>query len=350
MKKRNILFLLALTTALSLTACRNTSQDTSAGAQNTESIVSTETVEPSESTEVIPETEVVVETESETEEIVNNSENTSNNVDSVTGNPIVVQDGIEYIFPADKYEIIDGCYKGVPLKGETLRQSWECGCIWTSSSGFEIKINDYASYLWANGELDTKGTLADLWMEDPDRDIKPGSEWNKAVDEFCHRSEQYDTDIVDIDKLPEVTTTSEKRSSFNINNEFQAYIDEWSIYHTFQGSAMWENNPAYALQVNSDFAGSVAMGQGYLWEIERENDYWKLTIRRNLSELNWDGILNCMKMIFPSAEIIHKEVYDAFYTGDTTYLNDYDVWTQIEDSEILIVGGKNKGYSQFYIR
>ena len=114
---------------------------------------------------------------------------------------------------------------------------------------------------------------------------------------------------------------------------------------------MWENNPAYALQVNSDFAGSVAMGQGQLWEIERMDGYWKLTIRRNLSELNWHGILTCMKNIHPNVQGIYDAIFEQFYEG-CDWIVDYDGWyTSANGSfEIYVPNEVGKSYGEYWFK
>lgn len=332
MKKRYIIFLLALTTALSLTACGNTSQSQT----STETIVNTE--ETTETNSDVETTDSETMTEIESTEIVEVEES------EVTETEVAYDD-------KPVYEIVNGCYKGVPLKGATLNESWERQVTWKASNGVYIKVNDeHADYF-----LETQdGSPAAIWEEDPDANYEPNSDYYKAVVEFIYSdvaykggTDRYDPEVVNVDNLPKVSTVSEKKSSFEVTDEFQNYIDEWNLYHTFQATGMWTTSLMYSLQVNDDFIGCIAEGQGYLWDIEREDDYWKLTIRRNPSELSWHGILTCLKMVSPDAQEIYDAIYTSCYDG---YFYNKNEWYQIGNSEVLAVNTIGKGYVEYRIK
>ena len=331
MKKRYILFLLALTTALSLTACGNTTQSQI----STETIVNTE--ETTETNSDVETTDSETITEVESTEIVETEESGVTEVET------------EVAYDDEPvYEIVNGCYKGVPLKGATLNESWERQVTWKASNGVYIKVNDeHADYF-----LETQdGSPAAIWEEDPDANYEPNSDYYKAVVEFIYSDvayhngmDRYDPEVVNVDNLPKVSTVSEKKSSFEVTNEFQNYIDEWNLYHTFQATGMWTTSLMYSLQVNDDFIGCIAEGQGYLWDIEREDDYWKLTIRRNPSELSWHGILTCLKMVSPDAESVYDLIYTEFYDGHD-WINQ-PIWYDVPNSNSQILVPDYTGKSE----
>ena len=361
MKKQYILLLLALSTALSFTDCGNTSQDASAGTVSTATVDNTEILESIEDTEIT--TEVVVESEVETDVVdtETNSE-TSDYVSSIvnyfdTNEFKGATDSLKCVKNDPRYQVVDGYYNGVPLKGKDNATSWSQMIIWVSSEGTELKINDKYAYLAT--QEDIQGITAALWLEDPDADERPDSDWSKAIIEFVYGIEgldggtdRYNPEVVDVDNLPKVTTVSEKKSSFEVTDEFQAYIDEWNLYHSFQATGLWNYNPLYMLQVDSNFAGAAAMGSGYLWDIQRTGDYWTLTIRRNLSELNWDGILTCLKMVSPDAqEVFDNAIYEQFYNG-CDWILDYDGWYDIPNSKskIMVPSTAPQGEVWFYLK
>ena len=144
---------------------------------------------------------------------------------------------------------------------------------------------------------------------------------------------------INVDNLPKVSTVSEKKDSFIVTDEFQAYIDEWNLYHSFQATGFWETSLLHSVHFKDDFVGCIAEGQGYLWKIERESDYWKLTINTNPSELNWHGILNCLKMVSPDAQEIYDAIYNEFY--DDSGIPENDKWVDFGDYSVKVYLGNN---------
>ena len=321
MKARNILLLLSIAT-LTLTACagakdKNVTNDV---AVDTEDIISTEMTEVIETE--IPETKEIVETELEME-----TEETE---------VIIISEEVQHIKDEDKNINFDE-YPWLET-GEDPTKTHYYGVTWTASNGYELKIND------ANAQIVVEDGYrgSDAIYNDGTEDLKPNSDYMNAMHEFIYSDpayhngeDRYNPEVVNVDNLPKVSTVTEKKASFDTEGELKTYADEWTIYSTFQATGKWEYNILYVLQVNEDFVGSAAMGQGYLWDIERESDYWKLTIRSNLSELDWHGILTTLKTITPDAEAVFNLIYTEFYDGNE-WINK-PIWYDIPDSNSKIL-------------
>ena len=102
----------------------------------------------------------------------------------------------------------------------------------------------------------------------------------------------------------------------------------------FQVTGKWEANPAYLLQFGFNGGkgiGLTAMGQGYLWELEYNGSEWVVTIRANLSELQWDGLHNSLRLVSPDGDAVYNAVYEDFYSG-ATWIETFDAWYQIPNS------------------
>ena len=363
MKKQYILLLLAITTTLSLTACGNTSQSASTG-------VSTEVV--LDNTEVETETEKVLETEIVETEVLESTEiEVIESSTQIAFEDVTIENVDEYLASEDfvfvgfnenykcvkgdsKYEIIDGCYKGVPLKGDTPEKSWTHMVVWVSPGGVEIKIND--SYVYLAMKKDIIGREDALWNKDPDKNLEPGSEWMIEASKFAYgeswaKVERQAHGSVDLSELPSVTTATEKRSSFNITDELNAYAEQWSIYNNFKMSGMMEYNIVNMMNITNDCAFVWADGMYKPWRIDREEDYWKITISRNLNDLDWHGLLTCLKNIEPDAELVYDAVYEQFYYG-CDWILDYNGWYSISNSnsEIWVTKTSGLGYVEFKIK
>lgn len=323
MKNKKILYLILVVVILViLLLVFLLKKDTNDVAVNTEDTISTET-------EVI-DTETV-EVESEVTEVE------------------VSDKEVQHI--KEEHKLIDFESRPWLETGEDPANTWYYGVTWTSSSGYELKINDG----WAKVVVEG-GSHTGALYEDGTEDKRPNSDYMNAVLEFIYSDpayknglDRYNPEVVDVDKLPKVTTVSEKKTSFDTKGELRAYADEFTIYSTFQGTGEWESNPLFMLQVNEDFVGAAAMGQGYLWEIERMGDYWKLTIRKNLSELDWHGILTSLKSIHPSAQGIYDAVFSDCY-DEELYFKEADSWYTIENAQVMFPSETPQGQIWYYFK
>ena len=151
--------------------------------------------------------------------------------------------------------------------------------------------------------------------------------------------------IVDVSKLPPVSTVTSKHTSIIKTDELMAYKEGWDLYHNFQTCGLWETSPLTGLQINDEFIGAAVNGQGYLWDIRRDRDCWKLTIRRNLSTLNWHGLKAALKMLTPDAEALYNEFYKQCYENNPTF-PEYDMWVTIGSTEAMASG--SDGCAIFY--
>ena len=353
--KKNVVLAMVAIMGLSLSACGNKVEETA-------NIETVETVSNEETTSVM-ETASTVEASSETESLESqelsniNDESVATSGETITSPTEPSVEQTTEPTTSNTNSTFDVNPDG-SLSYEDLQHRWTTGTTWKASNGVELKINDAWADAVKAGDL---GSTAAIWYEDPDRDPTPNSPYMVALDEFIYGTDEaylngkdrVNPEVVDISKLPDIPLASSKQTSVIETDESRAYKEAYDTMYGFQVTGKWEANPAYLLQFGFDGGkgiGLTAMGQGYLWELEYNGSEWVVTIRTNLSELQWDGLHNSLRLVSPDGDLLYQEIYDAFYTGNTTYLNDYDTWTPINNSEILIVGGESKGYSQLKFR
>jgi len=372
--KAKYILLLSIAT-LTLTACvgardKNTSNNVAVNAEDVISTEMTEVIKTEISEIEVVETESELETE-ETEVLEIIETEVAEPSTQIAFEDVTIQNLDEFLASEDfvfvgfnenykcvkgdpKYEIIDGCYKGVPLKGDTPAHSWSHMVVWVSPGGVEIKIND--SYVYLAMKKDIIGREDAIWTKDPDKNLEPGSEWMVESSKFAYGESDEKVfrqahGSVDLSTLPNVSTATEKRSSFNLTDEFLDYVEQWSIYSNFKAFGTLEYNIVNALLVQDDHAYVWLEGMTKIWDIKREDDCWKITICRNLNELDWHGLLTCLKNVDPDAQSVYDTVYECLY-DNVEWIVDFDIWYDIpnSNSEIMIPKDATKGEIWFYFR
>lgn len=252
--------------------------------------------------------------------------------------------------------IIENDEAALNSSSDDLYHSWNKKATWTASNGVVIKIND----AWADAVLATgDGDLQALWADDPEADWSPNSDFMNAVHEFVYGDpvykngmDRYNPEIVNVSDLPQVPTVSTKQSSISVTPEFSAYKEQWDRMLLFQGTGNWEGSTTLCqLQINNDFAGQVASGQGYMWLVEKNSDGgFKISIYRNLSELSWDGLLTVLKLITPDAQAVYNAVYEDVYVGCD--IPSYNAWYDIPNtsSQIYVTDTTGLGYMEYFFK
>lgn len=249
---------------------------------------------------------------------------------------------------------------------ETLYQEnlhkWTTGTTWRASNGVEIKINDaFADSIKAGDS----GTPAAIWNEDPDADPTPNSPYSMALIEFVYSDEAYlngydrwNPEVVKVSTLPDIPLATSKQTSVIETDESRAYKEAYDYMYGFQVSGKWGRNPAYVLQFgyyNNTGIGLTADAAGYIWTLEYKGSEWVVTINKNLSELQWDGFHNSLRLVSPDGETLFNAIYEDMYYG--MIIPEYDTWYNVStlynvpaDSEICVVNTEGKGYARYLFR
>lgn len=258
-------------------------------------------------------------------------------------------------------------YNGDAADIETLYQEnlhkWTTGTVWTASNGVSIKIND----AWADAiKAGDAGDSAAVWYEDPDIDPTPNSPYMNALNEFIYGTDEaylngkdrWNSEVVDVSKLPDITLASSKQTSVVETNESRAYKDAFDVMYGFQATGKWQANPGALLQFG--YSGGKGIGlttfegaSGYIWTIEYNGSEWVVTINRNLSELQWDALHNSLRLLSPDGDAIYNAVYEQFYYG-ADWIVDYNGWYIVPNanSEICVPGlnAEGLGYAEYHFR
>lgn len=249
------------------------------------------------------------------------------------------------------------------LTYEDLQHRWTTGTTWRASNGVELKIND----AWADAvKAGDVGSTAAIWYEDPDADPTPNSPYEIALAEFIYEtSEAYlngkdrvNPEVVDISKLPDIPLATSKQTSVIETDESRAYKKAYDIMNGFQQTGKWEANQSALLQFGFDGGmgiGQTSEGAGYIWTLEYKGSEWVVTINRNLSELQWDGLHNSLRLVSPDGETLFHAIYEDMYYG--MIIPEYDTWYNVStlynvpaDSEICVVNTEGKGYARYLFR
>lgn len=249
------------------------------------------------------------------------------------------------------------------LSYEDLLHRWTTGTTWKASNGVELKINDAHAEAVKAGDL---GSTAAIWYEDPDIDPTPNSPYMTALLEFLFATDEaylngkdrYNPEVVDISKLPDIPLATSKQTSVIETDESRAYEEAYDTMYGFRVSGEWKANPAYLLQFGFDGGkgiGLTADGIGYIWTLEYKGSEWVVTINRNLSELQWDGFHNSLRLVSPDGETLFHAIYEDMYYG--MIIPEYDTWYNVStlynvpaDSEICVVNTEGKGYARYLFR
>ena len=166
-------------------------------------------------------------------------------------------------------------------------------------------------------------------------------------------TDRWNSEVVDVSKLPDIPCASSKQTSIPNSSDFTNYKTAFDEMYGFQVSGVWGANPAYCLQNYGSGIGLVAGGSGYLFSIEQNsaNNGWKVRLNTNPSELQWDAIHNTLRLLSPDGDAVYSAIYEQFYYG-ADWIEAYDIWYTIpgSNSEIMLTNCAGSGHSDFYFK
>ncbi|MDO4465079.1 MAG: hypothetical protein Q4C57_11085, partial [Bacillota bacterium] len=178
--------------------------------------------------------------------------------------------------------------------------------------------------------------------------LEPNSDFMKAYDEFTGEISLKQISAAD---LPLVNLATSKQTSINRNDpSFIAYKAAFDPLWSYQVGASYTS--LSQLQVLEDGIGLLEMLTcGYIWEMHYDsaNGYWKLILKSNMTELEWNSIRNSLRMITPDGETVYNEIYYQFYYDSDTF-PDYDMWVMLGNTEVMIPSDAAYRQIWFYIR
>ena len=220
---------------------------------------------------------------------------------------------------------------------DNFGNTWYEGKTWTASNGVVLRIAD--GYTWNHPQaVFIVGT----------ENLEPNSDFMKAYDEFTGEISLKQISAAD---LPLVNLATSKQTSINRNDpSFIAYKAAFDPLWSYQVGASYTS--LSQLQVLEDGIGLLEMLTcGYIWEMHYDsaNGYWKLILKSNMTELEWNSIRNSLRMITPDGETVYNEIYYQFYYDSDTF-PDYDMWVMLGNTEVMIPSDAAYRQIWFYIR
>lgn len=232
-------------------------------------------------------------------------------------------------------DIRDGDFNNDGIN-DNYGNTWYEGKTWTASNGVTLRIAD--GYTWNHPQA---------VFSDGTEDRSPNSDFMHAFHEFTGETSLSEISAAD---LPLVNLATSKQTSINRNDpSFIAYKAAFDPLWSYQVTASYDG--LSQIQVLEDGIGLLEMLTcGYIWEMHYDsaNGYWKLILKSNMTELEWNSIRNSLRMITPDGETIYNEIYQVCYYDNPTF-PDYDMWVTIGGSEVM-VSSPDYGFIYFYIR
>ena len=221
---------------------------------------------------------------------------------------------------------------------DNFGNTWYEGKTWTASNGVVLRIAD--GYTGNHPQaVFIVGT----------ENLEPNSDFMKAYHEFTAETSIKEISAAD---LPLVNLASSKQTSINRNDpSFIAYKAAFDPLWGYQSDG-WGAESLAQLQVLEDGIGLLeTLTGGYIWEMHYDsaNGYWKLILKSNMTELEWNSIRNSLRMITPDGETVYNEIYYQFYYDSDTF-PDYDMWIMLGNTEVMIPSDAAYRQIWFYIR
>lgn len=229
------------------------------------------------------------------------------------------------------------------------QNTWYAGQTWTASNGVTIRIADGFKIVPGQGNIYSI-------FYDRTENCEPGSDWDKACNEYMGVSS---TNEVSASDLPAVATVSSKQTTFDDSNSSfvaykQAFDPLWAYQNTGSASAL------SCLQPYDRNQDGVVDGIGlldtsgvaaYMWTMDYDaaNGYWKFTIKGNYTELIWNSILNSLRMITPDADAVYSTIYNDFYNG-VPELGTHDTYMQVGSTAIAWSSSSGNGRTIYLIK
>lgn len=316
-------------------------------------IVETEVIETTEA--IIEETAVATTPEPEEERLYDDSyydENGNFNpyTDEVaapyegsSSNSVTIPDtsNVEYALPyiVNGIDIRNGDVDGDGIS-DNHQNTWYNGVTWTSSSGIVLRVAD--GFEINPGHMNVYSVF-----QDGTEDIRPGSDYMLAFDEFTGRA--YKTQI-SASNLPDVVPVSTKQGSINPNYpSFVTYKEAFDpLWQKQNGSSMASLQP-YNKNADGTANGigllSMLGGSGYMWTMDYDagSGIWILTLSSNYTELIWDSILNSLRLIIPDADQVYTEIYNACYSSDSLIFQNKNNWVTLGNTNVMWAAVGNSG-------
>ena len=218
---------------------------------------------------------------------------------------------------------------------DNFGNTWYEGKTWTASNGVVLRIAD--GYTGNHPQaVFIVGT----------ENLEPNSDFMKAYHEFTAETSIKEISAAD---LPLVNLASSKQTSINRNDpSFIAYKAAFDPLWSYQVGGSYTS--LSQLQVLEDGIGLLeTLTGGYIWEMHYINGYWKLILKSNMTELEWNSIRNSLRMITPDGETVYNEIYYQFYYDSDTF-PDYDMWIMLGNTEVMIPSDAAYRQIWFYIR
>lgn len=233
-------------------------------------------------------------------------------------------------------------------------ESWTKQATWTASNGVSIKINDAWADIVTSGNLNGGGSYAALYY-DGTEDLTPTSPYRLAIYEFIYSDEaylngvdRYNPSIVDVSTLPVIPPASSKQTSAPKSEEFKAYKEAFDVMYGFQRTGKWKRIFVEQLQnYESGIGLTVSGAEGYLWRLDYVDSTWKLWLRINPSELQWNAIENSLRLVSPDGDALYQEFFTWFYYDSPTF-PEYDTWVSIGNSQAKVQVSDSGVYFYFY--
>lgn len=309
----------------------------------TEEVESTEVLD----TEVVEPTEEPTSTEEvlEPTEEVASTENTDNSSNEESGNRPADWDSWtedeKYMYNLDQ---------------------WTKKATWTASNGCVIKINDAFADLVNAGDIGAGGGNA--IYTDGTEDLRPNSDYMNAVNEYVYGddgftnadgssgTDRWNSQVVDVSKLPEIPVATSKKTSFSETEEFKAFRDAFNPLYGFQVTGSYGDKATSGIQIYNGGSGIglTSPTNIYIFEINAQGDgSFKCIIRSNLSSLQWSAFRAALRLVSPDAESLYNEIFTQCYQDNPTF-PEYDMWVTIGDSEALVVDGHGNGQAEFWFK
>ena len=216
---------------------------------------------------------------------------------------------------------------------------WTMKRTWTASNGVVLKIRDKYSHWDFENNMAARATYgaSEVIIFDG-QDLRPGSAFMAAVTEFQYGTGAHEGGaevfMISPKDLPLVDTPATKQTSAPKTDSWNTYVEAfnplWKLQSTGNANATGGNLSNYGTGIGL-MGGSVST---YLWNLDWTGDCWKLTIRTNPTELQWNSIRNSLRNVSPDGDALYYAFYDEAY-GSKAVFSSYDTWVNIGGSQAM---------------
>lgn len=238
------------------------------------------------------------------------------------------EDGAVPVVPTYNFDFNDDC-----------NGQWTEKKTWMASNGVVLRIKDeYSNWDFENNMAARAIYGASEVIIFDGQDLRPGSPFMDAVTEFqygtgAHEGGAEKMKISPAD-LPLVATPATKQTSAPKTDSWNAYVEAfnplWKLQATGNANAIGGNLSNYGTGIGL-LGGNTST---YLWNLDWIGDCWKLTIRTNPTELQWNSIRNSLRNVSPDGDALYYAFYDEAY-GSKAVFSSYDTWVNIGGSQAM---------------